>query len=422
MWTFERAKEEMRNKILGQMDYSKEVTDEEIREMIGEAIEAERQLRIWPVSDRRKLAEDVFCALRRWDILQKLLEDDKVTEIMVNGPDHIFVEREGKISEFEQSFSSPEQLRDVIQRMAAGCNRSVNEASPIVDARLENGARVNIVLQPVAINGPVVTIRRFPDKPIDMEQLIGWGSISREAAECLEALVAAGYNILISGGTGCGKTTFLNALSHFIPPEQRVITIEDSAELQIQGIRNLIRLETRNANVEGCQPIGIRDLIRTALRMRPDRIIVGEVRGGEAADMMQCLNTGHDGSMSTGHANSARDMLSRLETMILMGMELPMEAIRKQIASGIDIIVHLGRVRDKSRRVLEICEVLGYEDGGIKLGTLFEFQEQEKGGPDQVKGDILKKGDLTYDKKMQAAGISLSRREGCPLGSAVASV
>jgi len=343
--------------------------------------------------------------LRRWDILQKLLEDDKVTEIMVNGPEHIFVEREGKISRFEQSFSSKEQLQDVIRRMAAGCNRSVNQASPIVDARLEGGARVNIVLEPVAINGPVITIRRFPDKPIDMEQLIQYGSISEEAAEYLEVLVKSGYNILISGGTGCGKTTFLNALSHFIPEDQRVITIEDNAELQIQGVRNLIRLETRSTNLEGCQPISIRDLIRTALRMRPDRIIVGEVRGGEAADMMQCLNTGHDGSMSTGHANSARDMLSRLETMFLMGMELPLEAIRKQIASGIDIIVHLGRVRDKSRRVLEICEITGYQEGNIQMHTLFEFQEQQ--GSDCLQGTIIKKGDLKDDKKLQVAGLFL---------------
>ncbi|MBE5868971.1 MAG: CpaF family protein [Lachnospiraceae bacterium] len=405
MWTYEQAKEKMRDQILRQIDYSKEISDEEIQELIESAVCDQKHLQIWPVKDRCRLAQEVFYSLRRWDILQKLLEDDKVTEIMVNGPEHIFVEREGKISRFEQSFSSKEQLQDVIRRMAAGCNRSVNQASPIVDARLEGGARVNIVLEPVAINGPVITIRRFPDKPIDMEQLIQYGSISEEAAEYLEVLVKSGYNILISGGTGCGKTTFLNALSHFIPEDQRVITIEDNAELQIQGVRNLIRLETRSTNLEGCQPISIRDLIRTALRMRPDRIIVGEVRGGEAADMMQCLNTGHDGSMSTGHANSARDMLSRLETMFLMGMELPLEAIRKQIASGIDIIVHLGRVRDKSRRVLEICEITGYQEGNIQMHTLFEFQEQQ--GSDCLQGTIIKKGDLKDDKKLQVAGLFL---------------
>jgi len=405
MWTYEQAKEKMRDQILRQIDYSKEISDEEIKELIESAVCDQKHLQIWPVKDRCRLAQEVFYSLRRWDILQKLLEDDKVTEIMVNGPEHIFVEREGKISRFEQSFSSKEQLQDVIRRMAAGCNRSVNQASPIVDARLEGGARVNIVLEPVAINGPVITIRRFPDKPIDMEQLIQYGSISEEAAEYLEVLVKSGYNILISGGTGCGKTTFLNALSHFIPEDQRVITIEDNAELQIQGVRNLIRLETRSTNLEGCQPISIRDLIRTALRMRPDRIIVGEVRGGEAADMMQCLNTGHDGSMSTGHANSARDMLSRLETMFLMGMELPLEAIRKQIASGIDIIVHLGRVRDKSRRVLEICEITGYQEGNIQMHTLFEFQEQQ--GSDCLQGTIIKKGDLKDDKKLQVAGLFL---------------
>ncbi len=405
MWTYEQAKEKMRDKILRQIDYSKEINDEEMQELIESAVCDQKHLQIWPVKDRCRLAQEVFYSLRRWDILQKLLEDDKVTEIMVNGPEHIFVEREGKISRFEQSFSSKEQLQDVIRRMVAGCNRSVNQASPIVDARLEGGARVNIVLEPVAINGPVITIRRFPDKPIDMEQLIQYGAISGEAAEYLEVLVKSGYNILISGGTGCGKTTFLNALSHFIPEDQRVITIEDNAELQIQGVSNLIRLETRSANLEGCQPISIRDLIRTALRMRPDRIIVGEVRGGEAADMMQCLNTGHDGSMSTGHANSARDMLSRLETMFLMGMELPLEAIRKQIASGIDIIVHLGRVRNKSRRVLEICEITGYKEGNIQMHTLFEFQEQQ--GSDCLQGTIIKKGDLKDDRKLQVAGLYL---------------
>lgn len=422
MWSFERAKEEMREKILRQMDYSREVSDEQIWEEISQAIEGEWQLRLWPVCDRCRLAEEVFCSLRRWDILQKLLEDEKVTEIMVNGPDHIFVEREGSISRFAQRFSSPEQLRDVIQRMAAGCNRNVNEASPIVDARLPTGARVNIVLQPVAVNGPVVTIRRFPNRPIDMEQLIRWDSITPEAAEYLGVLVRAGYNILISGGTGSGKTTFLNALSHYIPWDQRVITIEDSAELQIQGIPNLIRLETRNANVEGCRPIGIRDLIRTALRMRPDRIIVGEVRGGEAVDMMQCLNTGHDGSMSTGHANSAGDMLSRLEIMMLMGMELPLEAIRKQIASGIDLIVHLGRLRDKSRRVLEICEVLGYQNGEIQLGTLFAFEEsgQEKNG--EIRGNLLKKGDIKHDRKLRTAGLSLPGTASGQMGTIVAAV
>ena len=281
----------------------------------------------------------------------------------------------------------------------------VNEASPIVDARLRGGARVNVVLNPVALNGPIVTIRRFPDKPVMMEDLIAYGSITREVCEWLQKLVRAKYNIMISGGTGSGKTTFLNALSCYIPTEERIITIEDSAELQILGLPNLVRMEKRNANVEGCSEISIRDLIKTSLRMRPDRIIVGEVRGGEAFDMMQCLNTGHDGSMSTGHANSAGDMLSRLENMILMGMEIPLTAIRQQIASGLDIIVHLGRLRDKSRKVLEIAEVLGYENDRIALRTLFQFVERGEDIEGRVMGELQKKGELSYVEKLQAAGL-----------------
>jgi pilus assembly protein CpaF len=293
----------------------------------------------------------------------------------------------------------------VIQQIVADCNRVVNEASPIVDARLQNGARVNVVLNPVALNGPIVTIRRFPDKPITMEDLISFGSITPEVCEWLRKLVEAKYNIFISGGTGSGKTTFLNALSNYIPAEERIITIEDSAELQIRNIPNLVRMETRNANVEGCQEITIRDLIKTSLRMRPDRIIVGEVRGGEAFDMMQCLNTGHDGSMSTGHANSSKDMLSRLENMILMGIEIPLAAIKQQIASGIDIIIHLGRLRDKSRKVLEIVEVLGYEDGDILLQPLYQFVEEGEDRDGKILGALQKKGELTYVEKLQSAGL-----------------
>lgn len=407
MKEYETLKEEIRTKVLARIDYSREISDGEIGDIIDEAIGDDGYLRILPVRERQELRKDIFCSLRRWDILQTLLEDEQVTEIMINGPDHIFVEREGRISETGQRFPSAEKLRDLIQRIVAGCNRTVNEASPIVDARMENGERVNVVLDPVAIEGPVVTIRRFPRNPITMRQMIAFGTVSAEAAAYLKILVRAGYNIFISGGTGSGKTTFLNVLAGFIPEGERVITIEDSAELQIRGIRNLIRLETRNANIEGCHAISIRDLIRTALRMRPDRVIVGEVRGSEAVDMMQCLNTGGAGSMSTGHANSAWDMLSRLETMVLMGMELPVQAIRQQIAAGIDIMIHLGRVRDKTRKVLEICEVDGCRDGRVRLHTLFAFAEEGEETGGRVAGKLLRKGDLIHCEKLKAAGLCL---------------
>ena len=303
-------------------------------------------------------------------------------------------------------FDSEQTLQDVIQQIVARCNRVVNEASPIVDARLENGSRVNIVLNPIALNGPILTIRRFPDQPVSMEQLIAFGSLTEEVSEFLCKLVKSRYNILVSGGTGSGKTTFLNVLSNFIPTEERIITIEDSAELQIRNVPNLVSLETRNANVEGCREITIRELIRASLRMRPDRVIVGEVRGGEAIDMLQAMNTGHDGSMSTGHANSAQDMLNRLETMVLMGMELPLAAIRKQIASGIDIIVQLGRLRDKTRKVLQIMEVTGVEQGEILLSPLYLFEE--KGEEDgRIVGTLQKKGELFHREKMESAGIRM---------------
>ena len=324
---------------------------------------------------------------------------------MINGKDNIFVERDGKLSQLDIHFESMERLQDVIQQIVAGCNRVVNEASPIVDARLPDGARVNIVMNPVALDGPVVTIRRFPEKPITMAKLLELESISCEAAEFLERLVKAGYNIFIRGGTGSGKTTFLNVLSQFIPAEERVITIEDSAELQLLGLPNLVRLETRNSNVEGCREVNIRELIRSSLRMRPDRIIVGEVRGAEAADMLQCMNTGHDGSMSTGHANSGKDMLSRLENMVLMGMELPLAAIRQQISSGIDIIVHLGRLRDRSRRVLEITEIAGCEENEIRLNPLFVFEEAGEDSGGRVIGRLQKKGTLLRENKLRAAGM-----------------
>lgn len=403
---WQTLKQELIGCVQERMDYVKDYTDEEVEEIIDEVLLGREEIGLYPVEERRILRAELFNALRRLDILQSFVEDSSVTEIMINGTDPIFVEQKGVLKRLDVRFDSVERLQDVIQRIVAGCNRVVNEASPIVDARLSNGSRVNIVMQPIALNGPIVTIRRFPDKPITMEKLVKIGSLPKEAAEFLQDLVKAGYNIFISGGTGSGKTTFLNALSGYIPSGERVITIEDSAELQLQGIPNLVRLETRNSNVEGCREISIRDLIRSALRMRPDRIIVGEVRGAEAIDMLQCLNTGHDGSMSTGHANSARDMLSRLENMVLMGMELPLAAIRQQIASGLDVIVHLGRLRDKSRRVLEISEVTGYLDGAIQLNLLYEFEETGEDEDGRVQGCLVRKGVLSDERKLDAAGLS----------------
>lgn len=399
-------KKELGQKVRERLDYGKDFTDEEVENAIDDVLLEQDNIIVYPVEVRRRLKKELFDSLRRLDILQIFVEDSSVTEIMINGLEHIFIEQAGRLRELDVGFESMEKLQDVIQQIVAGCNRVVNEASPIVDARLSNGSRVNIVMNPVALNGPIVTIRRFPDKPITMEQLIQNNSISAEAAEFLKKLVRAGYNIFISGGTGSGKTTFLNVLSDFIPSEERVITIEDSAELQLQGIPNLVRLETRNSNVEGCREITIRELIRCSLRMRPNRIIVGEVRGAEAIDMMQCLNTGHDGSMSTGHANSGMDMLSRLENMVLMGMDIPLQAIRRQIASGIDIIVHLGRLRDKSRRVLEITEVMDCEEEQIRLNPLFAFEEAGQDSEGNVIGRLQKKGVLLHENKLKAAGLS----------------
>lgn len=399
-------KQKIRYAVQERMDYGRDYSDEEVNELIDETILLREELSFCPVEKRRKLKKELFNSLRKLDILQSYVDDSSITEIMVNGTNPIFVEQNGHLKQLDVHFDSVEKLQDVIQKIVAGCNRVVNEASPIVDARLANGARVNIVMHPIALNGPIVTIRRFPEHPITMDQLVERGSISGEAALFLKKMVQAGYNIFISGGTGSGKTTFLNALSGFILKTDRVITIEDSAELQLQDIPNLVRLETRNSNVEGCREITIRDLIRSSLRMRPDRIIVGEVRGAEAFDMMQCLNTGHDGSMSTGHANSAEDMLSRLENMILMGMDLPLSAIRQQIASGLDLIVHLGRLRDKSRKVLQIVEVVGYEKEEFILNPLFEFIERGEDSNGLVQGQLEKKGDLIHEFKLQAAGLS----------------
>ena len=392
--------DDLRSNIIAALDLSREQNDEEVCRFIEKEVEEYSRKNLLTLKEREQLEHLLFNSLRKYDAIQELLEDPEVTEIMINGLDHIFVERDGQLQELDRAFDSMEKLQDVIQQIVAGCNRVVNEASPIVDARLSNGARVNIVMSPIALNGPIITIRRFPDKPITMQKLIAMETISPEAAEFLKTLVKAGYNIFVSGGTGSGKTTFLNVLSGFIPPEQRIITIEDSAELQLQGIPNLVRLETRNGNAEGCREIGIRELIRSSLRMRPDRIIVGEVRGAEAIDMLQCMNTGHDGSMSTGHANSAADMLSRLENMVLMGMDLPLPAIRNQIASGVDIIVHLGR------KVLEITEVVGCENGEIRLNPLYCFEELGESSEGNVVGKLQKKGGLLHEGKLKAAGLS----------------
>lgn len=403
----EEIKKKLRERILRKMDHSKEFTDGEVKELIDSFILQEEEMRILTVTERQQIKQEIFCTLRRLDVLQSILEDSSITEIMINGPETLFVEKNGRLFKTGEKFESEEKLLQVIQKIVGSCNRAVNEASPIVDARLPDGSRVNVVLKPVAINGPIVTIRRFPQKPITMEQMIQWNSISKEAAQELETLVKAGYNIFISGGTDSGKTTFLNALSGFIPVGERIITIEDSAELQLQEVPNLVRMETRNANVEGCRAVTIRDLIKASLRMRPDRIIVGEVRGSEAVDMMTAFNTGHDGSMSTGHANSAADMLNRLQTMILMEMEIPLAAVKQQIAAGIDVLVHLGRIRDKSRRVLEIVELDGLEKEEIRLHTLYQFEEGGMNREGRVEGTLQKKGMLKHVYKLKAAGFAV---------------
>lgn len=400
----------IRDRIREKMDFTRDYSDDEVQDLIDDEIMTSEETEQLSVPDKRKICNEIFDSLRRLDILQKYVDDPSVTEIMINGRDRIFVEKDGQISELEECFEDDEKLGDVIQQIVAGCNRAVNEASPIVDARLANGSRVNVVMNPVALNGPIVTIRRFPDKPIDMNRLLELNSLTLEAAGFLSDLVKAKYNIFISGGTGSGKTTFLNVMSGYISQDERVITIEDSAELQIQGIRNLVRLETRSRTTEGAEEISVRDLIRASLRMRPDRVVIGEVRGAEALDMLQAMNTGHDGSMSTGHANSAKDMMSRLENMVLMGADLPLPAIRQQIASGLDLIVHLGRLRDRSRRVQEITEVLGYENGEIRLNPIYEFEEDDyKDG--KVIGSLKKKGELQNRNKLCLAGLSCNPME-----------
>lgn len=395
--------EQLHARILDELDLSKEVEDEELTRIIYRVLREAESREYLPLNAKTALGRELFNAFRKLDLLEEFLEDDEITEVMINGTQNIFYEKKGRIFQSDKRFLSKEKLEDVIQQIVAGANRLVNEASPIVDARLADGSRVNVVLAPIALNGPIVTIRKFPTESITMKQLITWNSISEEVAEFLALLVESGYNIFISGGTGSGKTTFLNALSQYIPKDERIITIEDNAELRILDVPNLVSLEARNANVEGTGEVTIRQLIKSALRMRPDRIIVGEVRSAEAIDMLQALNTGHDGSLSTGHANSPEDMLSRLETMVLMGMELPLTAIRRQIASGIDVIVHLGRLRDKSRKLLEVSEVMDYREGEIHLQTVYRYEETgEENG--KIQGVWEKKGELKHTGKLLAAG------------------
>ncbi len=401
----------IREKVLARVDLSREIDDEELETIITEERMAFARDGMLSIRDRVRLEQQVFNSLRKLDAIQELVDDPEVSEIMVNGPKQIFYEKRGRIHRWAGQFTSEERLVDILQQIVARHNRVINLSAPIVDSRLADGSRVNMVLAPISIDGSALTIRKFPKNPLTMQQLIAMGAISKDAAELLQVLVRARYSMVISGGTGSGKTTFLNALSQYIPSDERIITIEDSAELQIQGVDNLVRLETRNSNTEGVAPITIHDLIRTALRMRPDRIIVGECRGAEAFDMLQAFNTGHDGSLSTGHANSSRDILSRLEMMVLMGMELPLGAIRRQIVSGVDIIIHLGRLRDKSRRVLEIAEVTGLEDGEILLNSLYVFEETGM-ADGKILGGLQKKNPLSDTRKLLAAGYdSLNGKE-----------
>lgn len=390
------------------IDLSEEIDDEELTEVIYQVLGEYGEKQYLSLQDKVEIGQELFNAFRKLDILQNLIEDETITEIMINGNQNIFIEREGRIILSDKRFLSKKKLEDVIQQIVAETNRIVNEATPIVDTRLSDGSRVNVVLYPIALNGPIVTIRKFPKESITLEKLRQWGAINQEIISFLQILIKSKYNIFISGGTGTGKTTFLNALSQYIPKDERVITIEDNAELQIKELPNLVNLEARMANVEGTGEISIRDLIKTALRMRPDRIVVGEVRGAEVIDMLQAMNTGHDGSLSTGHANSSKDMITRLETMVLMGMDLPLQAIQRQIASGVDILIHLGRFRDKSRKLISIEEITGCNSEGVQLNMLYQFQETEQRG-EKVEGKWVKINEMENKGKLLAAGYTKTR-------------
>ncbi|WP_073290234.1 CpaF family protein [Anaerosporobacter mobilis] len=390
-----------------QITSQRELADEQLVKLIDQEILSFGEVEFITIEQKVRLRKELYNTLRRLDVLQELVEDSTVTEIMINGAKNIFIERRGRITKCDQEFESDSRLQDVIQTIVSGTNRIVNESSPIVDARLEDGSRVNVVLPPIALDGPILTIRKFPDQPITMEGLIGFGALTPEVANFLRTLVEAKYNIFISGGTGSGKTTFLNALSNYIPEDERIITIEDSAELQIRSIANLVRLECRNANVEGKNAITIRDLIKSSLRMRPDRIVVGEIRDSAAIDLLAAYNTGHDGSLSTGHANSVKDMLNRLEALVLQGVDMPVQAIRKQISSAIDIIVHLGRLRDKSRKVLEISEVLEVSDDEIIVNPLYQFIMNEDRDAKEIGKLERLNNPLMNTEKLQRAGLQV---------------
>ena len=397
---------EIRQEVMNTIDLSVDVSDDEILKLIRNKIIEKSRTCPMNLSDRKRVEGHVFNSLRKLDVLEDLLKDEDITEIMINGPDNIFIEKNGKVEKWTEKFSSEEKLNDVIQSIVANSNKIVNESNPIVDTRLEDGSRVNIVLPPAAVDYSILSIRKFPKEQMTMERLKSFGSIDEEQIDFLKKLVISGYNIFVSGGTGSGKTSFLNALGEFIPKDERVITIEDSAELQLKNVENIVRLEARNANLEGNNEITIRDLLKSSLRMRPDRIIVGECRGAEALEMLQAFNTGHDGSLSTGHSNSCKDMLSRLETMVLMGAEIPLSAIRQQIASGIDIIVQLGRLRDKSRKLIEIAEVVDFVDDEIRLNPLYRFKELEEING-RINGQWEKVGDLENKEKLLASGLSI---------------
>lgn len=384
-----------------------QLSDEELEDRISDIVSERLAGSYVSIDEKIDIIEKVYSSIRGLGVLDTILNDESITEVMINGPDNIFIEKDGRLSRVDEHFESNERLEDIIQRVVSRAGREVNQANPICDTRLPDGSRVNVVLPPIALCGPTVTIRKFSKEPMTIERLIRYGSITRDIADILSLLVKAKYNIFISGGTGSGKTTFLNALSNYIPKDERVITIEDSAELQITGIDNLVSLETRNANVSGTGQITIRDLIKSSLRMRPERIVVGEVRGGEALDMLQAMNTGHDGSLSTGHANSTEDMLSRLETMVLQGADgLPLEAIRQQIASAVDIIIHLSRLRDKSRKTMQITEVCGVENGRIKLNPLYVFEEDGNSTMEKVSGSLKRTNNkFINDYKLKLAGL-----------------
>ena len=383
------------------------ISDEELVERIDQIVTDRLKDIYCPIETKVSISQQVYSSIRGFGLLDSIISDDSITEVMINGPEKIFIEKKGRLTRLDKKFESQRKLEDVIQRIVGLAGREVNQANPICDTRLPDGSRVNVVLPPIALCGPTITIRKFSKEPMTINKLIEYGSITQEIADKLELLVKAKYNIFISGGTGSGKTTFLNALSNFIPKDERIITIEDSAELQITGIDNLVSLETRNANASGAGQVTIRDLIKSSLRMRPERIIVGECRGGEALDMLQAMNTGHDGSLSTGHANSTEDMLSRLETMVLQGADgLPLEAIKQQIASAVDIIIHLSRLRDKSRKTMAITEVVGIKNGEIELNPLYEFKEDENSTMDKVSGRLVRTGNpLKNDYKLKLSGI-----------------